>query len=55
MLIGVCSHSGITDGGHYIAHCLSQHNGWHQFNDENVYKSEPPAPVSDTCTETHTL
>ena len=34
--IGVCNHSGGTNGGHYYAYCLCNDGQWRVFNDASV-------------------
>lgn len=37
-LYGMIIHSGMMEGGHYIAVCRDEENKWTQFNDSNTYK-----------------
>ncbi|CDW54931.1 UCH domain containing protein [Trichuris trichiura] len=41
-LIAVISHSGVTEGGHYIAYCFNHLNcQWYSFDDEVVGRVDP--------------
>lgn len=52
-LIGVINHSGVAEGGHYVAYCknpVDQH--WYEFDDSSVTRvSEPQV----TCVEAYVL
>uniref|UniRef100_A0A5S6QXI6 Ubiquitin carboxyl-terminal hydrolase n=1 Tax=Trichuris muris TaxID=70415 RepID=A0A5S6QXI6_TRIMR len=41
-LIAVISHSGVTEGGHYVAYCFNQVNcQWYSFDDDVVGRVDP--------------